>query len=124
MAIRGIRGGDGVWNCAVEKSEITFPEFPNAEYIQSLEQERHYDKTGYEYSFEEAFGKFDLSEWFLCHPAAIHPDFADVVIEKFEQRMREYIEQYPAESSMERFIRENKIKEWRTKAGKNRPDPP
>ena len=34
-------------------------------------------------------------------------------MEKFEKRMSEYEEEYPAEGGMERFLRDNKVKEWK-----------
>ncbi len=117
IAIHGIQQEDKSWKCSVEENEITYTELPTSEHTTSLGERRDYEKTDFKFTFEEAFKKFDLSEWFLCHPGKLHPDFAKVVIANLEKRMDEYDNEFPADTAMERFFRKNKIKEWQTMAG-------
>ncbi len=119
IAIHGIQEEDGSWKCAVEENEIIITEVPISEHVTSLGERREYDKTEFKFSFEEAFKKFNQTEWFLCHPGKLHADFAEFVIEKHEERMEEYESEFPADTAMERFLRKNKIKEWKTKASSN-----
>ena len=118
ISIHGIRQPDGSWKCAVEKNEITFTDIPTHEEASSLGELRDYIKSEFELSFEDAFKEFNESEWFLCHPGRLHEDVVDIVMEALEKRFAEYEEQYPVDSPMEKFIRENKLKEWRSKAEK------
>ena len=120
IAIHGIKQSGGLWKCAVEKNEITLTDIPAYEEATSLGEQRAYQKSEFELSFEEAFKEFDRSEWFLCHPGRLHGDVADFILKELEQRFAEYEEQYPADSAMEKFIRENKLKEWRSKAEKSK----
>ncbi len=117
--IHGKREEDGSWKCSVEENEITFTEIPKHEHVASLGEKRDHEKTEFRYSFEEAFKKIDQTEWFLCHPGKLHTEFAEFVMSIFDQRMEEYNVDFPAETTMEKFLRENKIKEWKTKAGSN-----
>ncbi len=117
ILIHGIKGEDGHWRCAVERSEIVFVEQPDSDTIDSFEQERHYDKTQFEYSFDEAFRKFDLWEWFLYRPLKIQPEFAESILKKFEERIDEYEKQFPTESPFEKYVRESRKDEWEKKAG-------
>ena len=118
IAIHGKQDENGTWKCSVEKNEITFTDIPADELATSLGEQRDYEKTRYDFSFEEAFEAFDQTEWFLCRPTTIHEDFADFVFAAFEKRMADYNDQYPVDSPMEEFIRSNKLKEWKAKAGK------
>ena len=118
VAIHGIRDGEGSWICSFEKSEITYTDIPINELATDLGELRDYEKTEFALSFEKAFAAFDQTEWYLCRPTKIHEDVADFVIEAFEKRMMEYNDRFPIDSPMEEFIRENKTKEWRAKAGK------
>jgi hypothetical protein len=117
ITISGKKEEDGQWRCAVEQNEITLSEIPHSEYIDSLGEQRDYEKTDFKFSFEEALEYFDESEWFLCHPGKIHADFAEFVIKAFTKRMEEYDQQFPIDSPMERIIRKNKVKEWKEMAG-------
>lgn len=110
------RGDDGSWKYAVERNEIIFPEFPDSEETDRLEMRRDYEMTGFDFDFRKAFQIFDESEWFLCHPSSLHADYVEDVIDLFYRRMEEYQEQFPADSPMERFLRENKTREWKEKA--------
>ncbi|MBU2510947.1 hypothetical protein KJ966_06400 [bacterium] len=116
ITIFGKKEEDGQWNCAIERNEITLSEIPISEHVHSLGEQRSYEKTDFKFSFEEAFQKVDLSEWFLCRPDKIHVEFSDFVIEAFNSRMEEYDLQFPSDSPMESFIRENRIKEWKAMA--------
>lgn len=112
IAIHGMRSAEGHWQCAVERNEIIFHNFPNDEHIDKLETERHYDMSNFNLTFDEAFKDFDTSEWFLCHPVKLHQDFAEKVLKRFHQQMETYEMEFPADSPMEKFIRKKKIEEW------------
>jgi len=43
----------------------------------------------------------------------IHAEYADLVMTDFKKRMEEYNLEFPIDTPMERFIRENRVKEWR-----------
>ncbi len=120
IAIHGVKQSGGTWKCAVEKNEVTITDIPAYEDATSLGEQREYRKSEFELSFEEAYKEFDDSEWFLCHPGPLHGDVADFIMEKLEKRFAEYDEQYPADSPMEKFIRKNKLNEWRSKAEKSK----
>lgn len=114
-SIRGMKGEDGNWLCAVEQNQIILTDYPTSDFIESIEQERIYDKTEYVLSFDEAFKRFDQTEWFLSRPLKIEKEFAEFILKEFEKRMDEYSEQYPAESPTEEFMRETRRKEWKKK---------
>lgn len=118
MTIFGIRNDEDSWTCAVERNEIELTEIAADIYSSELGQQRTYEKSEFEYSFDEAFKQMNQTEWFLCHPAKLHPGVAETVIQAFEKRMEEYDQDYPAESPMERFIRDDKLKEWKKIASK------
>ncbi len=118
MTIFGIRNDEGSWTCAVEHNEIELTEIAADIHASELGQLRTYEKSEFKYSFEEAFRKMELTDWFLCHPARLYPEFADTVLEAFEKRMEEYELEYPADSPMERFIRDDKLKAWKKKANR------
>lgn len=115
--IHGRRDADGTWKCAIEENEITFTEIPKGEHVSSLGELRSHKKSEFTYLFEEALKKIDHSEWFLYHPEKLHADFAELVLSVFEKKIEAYNDEFPAETPMADFIRNNKIKEWRTKAG-------
>lgn len=116
IAIYGRKANDGSWQCSLERNEVTITELPSDELATSLGEQRDYDKTGFEFSFEEVFKLFDESEWFLCRPTKLHPEFVDIVMQAFEKRWQEYDFQFPADSPLDQFIRKNKVEEWKTKA--------
>jgi hypothetical protein len=116
FSIHGKKGDDGNWLCSVVSNEIVLSDYPTNDFIETIEQERRFDKTEFELSFEDAFRRFDESEWFLCRPLKIDPEFAEFILSKFEQRMDEYAEQYPTGTPTEEFMRKNRIDEWRAKA--------
>jgi hypothetical protein len=114
IAIHGRKEKDGSWKCSLEKNEIVLTEIPYNELATSLGEQRHYDKTGYELSFEAAFEQFDQTEWFLCRPSKLHGEVADFVMRAFDKRWQEYDFQFPADSPVDQFIRKNKMDEWKT----------
>lgn len=116
ISIHGKKDPNGNWVCAVERNEIVLSDQPDSDFIKEIEQERHYNKTDFTYSFEEAFKKLDQSEWFLCHPGKMHPEFADFILDAFEKRMSDYELQFPAESPMEEFVCQSRKDEWKKKA--------
>ncbi len=124
IAIHGKKDTDGSWKCSVERNEIVFADLQNSDHVNTLEEQRYHDVSDFKFSFEEAFRKFDQSEWYLCHPAKINPEFADFVIKAFDKRMEEYNQEFLADTPMERFIRKNKVKEWQTKANVPQPNEP
>ena len=116
VAIHGQKEEDGSWKCSLERNEITLTDLPTHEEAVDLGELRDYEKTEFELSFDEAFRKFDQSEWFLCHPGHIHADFAEFVMQKLDQKMEDYDNEFPADTAMESFFRKNKTKEWKAKA--------
>ncbi|MBU2646011.1 hypothetical protein KKI24_14995 [bacterium] len=116
IAIHGRKSADGSWICSIVRNEITMTDVPISDHVSSLGERRDFEKTDFELDFEQAFRRFDQEEWFLCHPGTLHADFAEFVINAFDERMAAYNEQFPADSPMETFIRENKTKEWKAKA--------
>lgn len=119
VSIHGRQKEDGSWECAIEENEVIVTEIPKEQHVNSLEEKREYEKTEFEYEFTEAFRKIEHSEWFLCHPGKIHPEFSDFVMNAFYSRMDEYNAEFPVESAMEEFLRNNKVKEWKEKIGSN-----
>jgi len=116
ISIHGKKGADGDWLCAVEQNEMILSDYPTNDFIQTIEQERIYEKTEFILSFDDAFKKFDQEEWFLCRPQRIHKEFAEFFLEKFENRIEAYSEQETEEWAIEKFMLVTRIKEWRAKA--------
>lgn len=117
ILIHGVKDEDGHWFCSVEQSEIIFAPQPDSDFIDSIEQEQHHDKTQFIYSFDDAVKRIDQWEWFLHHPLKIHSELAELILTKFEERIDEYEEQYPTDSSFEQYVRKNRKDEWKKKAG-------
>lgn len=114
IAVLGIKDENDNWRCALETNRIVFP-VPDSEHVQKNESEQRYDKTAFKFSLAEAFIQLDAREWYLCRPHSVHQDIAGFVWERFQHGMEAYNQQFPAESPMDQFIRENRVKEWRDK---------
>jgi len=113
VIIHGRKKEDGSWECAVEKNDVQITQTPKGDLATSLGLDRDYEKTEFIYRFDEAFKRLEYYEWYLCHPGKVHADFTEFVTVEYDKRIKEYDNDFPSESPMESFIRDNKTKEWR-----------